>query len=301
MSRSSILSGLVWKIIFTFVFALSLCELLFKIPQVKKMFYAIEQQTGPEAYNPGLSRINSLAKLEVYTDSLYQQSIENIPPGLNRYPLIIGNVIRNRFYHGYLTYDIGNNFLAMLAGKISGRTYDAIVKADEILKYSGADCRQQSLVMMELLRKKGYSVRAVYLKSKKYNDEHYSFETFYSNAWHFSDPDLEPDADMLLHKNRPSVALLARDSLLLTNVYSKQDPGKITDLFKSYQYGKVNEIVPARLYILHTITKWGSNLAVVLCIIIYFVFMRNTNRAPKTMVSLPGMQKPWKTVLASLF
>lgn len=302
MKGIALLTGFLLKIGFTFVFVLSFFELLFLIPPVRNFFGSQAQPIRDESYDPALFRLNSVAKLEAYTDSLYQlPPADTIRKGEARFPLILGEIVRMRFFHGYPAYGVGNNFLAMFASRLTGRSYDAIVNADDILKYPNADCRQQSLVMMELLRKRGYLVRSVHMKAEKAKEEHFTFETFYDGSWHFSDPDLEPNAELLLHKRRPSVEELSKDSAFLTTVYNKQKPAMIVELFHSYRLGKVNELMPSRVYMFHSVTKVLSGITWIICLLIYFVFLRSGKMSFRPYFVMPEPQRRWQTAFSSLF
>jgi hypothetical protein len=157
----------------------------------------------------------------------------------------------------------------MLAGKISGKSYDAIIEVDDILKYSEADCRQQSLVMMEVLRNKGYPVRSISLKDSLYGGGHYTFEAYYNRDWHFFDPDAEPNNDLLLRRNRPSIAKLTKDPAFLTSIYPMFPPSHVIRVWSNFKYGKINEMIPNHLYIFHNVTKFLSSSLWVLLLIIY--------------------------------
>ncbi|MES1198083.1 MAG: hypothetical protein ABUL41_02290, partial [Chitinophagaceae bacterium] len=109
-----------------------------------------------EDFDPSLVRLNSLDKIAAYCDSLYTEKsyIQNVKFE-ETYPEIVSGVIRNRFYHGYSLYGSYNNFLGALLSKVSMSGLKAIVIPNDILKYPYAACSQQSIVFMELLRRKG--------------------------------------------------------------------------------------------------------------------------------------------------
>lgn len=276
MRWGSIFFNLVWKIAFSVVFVLSFGELFFSIPQVKALSTYERHLTSDESFDPRLSRINSMKKLEMYSDSVYKNATVRKGRGVP-YPAVLNDIVYSRFYHGYLRYNAGNNFLAMFAGKASSRSYDDILVPEDIMKFSEAACKQQSLVMMKLLRKKGYPVRGLYMKSKRYNTEHFTFEVFYDNSWHFFDPDMEPNARLLNEMDRPSVATLAKDTLLIECIYShgQRDPSMMIDLLRSYQYEKINVLIPARTIIFRNVTRFFSYTGWIFCLIIYIFMYRN--------------------------
>jgi hypothetical protein len=280
MKRINFVFAITWKIIFTAVFVLSVIEI---VSAISGMGLPISKtETDMDNYfDPSLSKINSVKKLTQYADSVWGSVTIGDKYDSASFPEILSGIVRNRFRHGYPTsYEIGNNFIAKLMAKISGRSYDAVVIGNDILKFSHADCRQQCLVMMEVLRSKNYSVRGISLQAQNYNTEHYIFEAFYDSSWHFYDPDLEPSSKLLWQMNRPSIAMLAKDSSLTKLIYkdSWQNASLVVDLFRKYNYGNINAPIPKWLYFFHNISKALSLTAWMFCLALYFVFRRSTSR-----------------------
>jgi hypothetical protein len=304
MKKSRIFRSTLWAAFFSFLFVLSLCELLFKIPVVNKYFTAHSQMVKDELFDNGLARINSLEKLELYTDSLSRAVNADPRRTPQTYTTIVSNTVRERFYHGYLTYTLGNNFLAMLAGKITGRSYDAVIEADDILKANEADCRQQCLVMMELFRSKSYPVRAVFLDDRKRYGGHYTFEAYYDKDWHLFDPDAEPNTDVLLQGQRPSIAKLVADTAMLVKAYANHDRERVLTVFPQYKYGPINELIPMRLYIFHGITKFLSWILWFILLIAYLVTHPQVVRRYRMSGRLDypiAVKKGWQQTFNSLF
>ena len=208
-----------------------------------------------EDFDPSLLRLNTVAKLGAYCDSLYAEKTyaESDIRFEEKFPEIVSAVIRDRFYHGYSSYKIDNNFLAVLVSKFSMRGLSAIVIPDDILKYPYAACSQQSIVMMDILQRKGFTTRKVGFQGKL--NGHFCFEAYYEGGWHFYDPDMEPDVAVLNTYNHPSIALLARHPDILVKAYHQYPSEQVLDIFPNYFYGQVNSFAAPRAIIFQQLTK----------------------------------------------
>lgn len=219
---------------------------------------------GLEEYNPGLSRLNSVDKLVAYCDSLFNdRQIKNSNFQFSDgYPIIASEVIRNRFYHGYSSYSMQNNFAALLLEPLTGKWMSAIVLPEDIVKYPYAACSQQSIVMMELLERKGYETRKVTFNSKT-NRGHFAFEVKYNDGWHFFDPNMEPDLAVLIPKGMPSIKELMNESdkATILSAYHHLPLPQVLGIFDQYAYGKINTFPAPYAFIYQKSTKVLSNIA----------------------------------------
>jgi hypothetical protein len=211
-----------------------------------------------EEFDPSFSRLNTLDKLEQYCDSLYKDKIyeDKKLSFEKKYTEISLSVIRKRYYHGYSHYGFENNYMAVLLSKVTVAGYGAIVIPDDLLKYPFAACSQQSIVMMELLKRKGLKTRSVLFDGKI--SGHFSFEVFYNDAWHFYDPNMEPDDALLYIYNRPAISSLASNPSILLCAYKQYPQELILDVFSKYSYGAINEFPAKKAVFFHQLTKFLS-------------------------------------------
>jgi hypothetical protein len=105
-----------------------------------------------------------------------------------------------------------------------------------------------------LLRRKGFTTRKVIFTNGKENG-HFAFETFYNGSWHFSDPNLEPNRELLISRNNPSVATLAADKELLLAAYAHLPKQKVLGIFGKFAYGVPNKFPAPRAVFYQHITK----------------------------------------------
>lgn len=263
--------GLIIKTVLALFFVLSIYDFI----QARRMEifpFASKVSNLEEDYDPSLARLNSEKAFLKYTDSQYR-SLPIAEQDSAAYALIIGNVGRKRFYHEFLTYEPGSNFLAWIVAKVSGRAVNEVWVPDHILKSGKAICGQQSVVVMSALKERGFRVRAVYFDHPIFGG-HFALETYYSGDWHFFDPDIEPDSDVLLSKNRPSIAELTKDTALLIKAYKHRNSEEMVKLFSSYRYGSENELVSSSMYSFQLATNWLSQTLWIFILAGWLIFLK---------------------------
>ena len=212
-----------------------------------------------EAFNPSLLRLNSMKKIELYCDSIYAEqaladSIENFE---SAYTDIVSTAVKDRFYHGYSYYGMNDNYMAVLISRATMPGLGALVIPDDILKHPSAACSQQSIVMMEILKRKGFKTRKVGFSGKRYGG-HFAFEVFYEGSWHFNDPNLEPDKTVLDAYGQPDIAFLTHHPDVLLKAYRNWPKEEIMDIFSNFHYGAVNTFPAPRAIIFQRATAFLS-------------------------------------------
>jgi len=138
-----------------------------------------------EKFDPSLIRLNSLSKLELYTDSLAAK--KNIIPGSLDYALLANEVVSERFYHKYATHNVSDNWIAAVAEKLTGYCLATNFTADDILKKPYGYCVQVNTVLIELLKLKHYDYKIVAFP------HHFALMSNINEKWYFFDPDQEPE------------------------------------------------------------------------------------------------------------
>jgi hypothetical protein len=212
-----------------------------------------------EEFDPSLLRLNNVTTLMMYCDSLYDESVasdKNSWRFEEEFPSMASTVVRKRFYHGYSYYGWRNNYMAGFFSKVMPEGLNAIVIPDDILKYPYAACSQQSIVLMQLLKRKGFNVRKVTFQGKM--GGHFCFEAFYNGSWHFFDPDMEPDNELLAKYNRPSVTFLSNHKDIMLHAYRQYPEDKMMDLFSSFSLGNVNSPAAPKAFLFQKISKFLS-------------------------------------------
>jgi hypothetical protein len=246
---------------FNFFLFLNVLQLSNINSALNNLDHEIPIYNGKEEFDHSLVKLNSVSKLEVYCDSIFEEKRHG-----NRfyafeenYPLIASSVVSKKFFHGYSSYGYSDNFMALMLEPLTRKWASAIVIPDDIMKYPYAACSQQSIVMMELLRRKGFAIRKVGFDGGKKYGGHFCFEAYYNNSWHFFDTDQEPDAEVLAKYNRPGIEFIAKNDAVLTAAYSHwNNQDKVRGLFKSYFYGRTNTFEAPNALIYQKATKFLS-------------------------------------------
>src|SRR5258706_9076581 len=120
-----------WDIVFgcLFLFSFTCFLLSLKGDFVPLHFGEKPAKLNYDEFDPSLMRLNTMAKLEDYCDSLYHANY----PG-RTYPGIVSDVVRLRFYHGYSYYDATHNPMAAFIAPFIKRGMAAIVMPNDIVK-----------------------------------------------------------------------------------------------------------------------------------------------------------------------
>ena len=245
-----------------------------------------------EAYDPSLSKLNSLDKLEQYCDSLYAEKAFSNPSVEfeSVYTDIVSNIIRNRFYHGYSYGGFSNNYVGELIARTTMPGLSALVAPDDILKYPFAACSQQSIVMMEVLKSKGFKTRKITFDNLRVGG-HFAFEVFYDDKWHFHDHNMEPDKDLLDKYGRPDINFLVDHPDILVQAYNHYPKDKILGIFSSHSYGAINTFPAPRAIVFQRVTKFLS-YTVWCFFFIAFLIVRRKYLRTSTKISSQSIRIP---------
>ena len=226
-----------------------------------------------ELFRPELFYVNSIDKALYYTDSIYNN---NSYFDTAQYVQIVSKFCKERFCHSLSHYSLSDNWIAYFSGKLVWSHLSAIVISDDILKHSEGLCSQQTIIFMELLRKKGINVRSVGLGYKE-GPGHFLCEVHYNDSWRLHDVTMEPKWNRVenIHKSL-NYYLHNKDSLFLA--YEGRLGRKIFNkLMERSEYGEVNEIPGKRMFIFQKITYFFT-YTLPLFFLFMFVFTYNKLR-----------------------
>jgi hypothetical protein len=248
-------------IFFGSLFLISLFPFLFKI-----VADSPQRTLKKELFDPNLVRLNSLDKIVSYIDSLYASQTL---PGLDTaaYVSIASETIKKRFCFGLSNYNISDNWIAYASGKLVWSHFLGIVDPNDILKHPCGLCSQQTIVFMEILKRKGVKVRSVGLGPKE-GPGHFLCEVFYKDAWHLHDVTMEPLWKKVgNHHKSIEYYLQNKDSLYLA--YQMQyDKPLFYKLLNKVEFGKTNEFPAKNMLLFHKFTLFFTYLMP-----LFFLFM----------------------------
>jgi hypothetical protein len=184
---------------------------------------------GKEMFDPSLGHLNSIDKLQAYIDS--SSKARQVAPGTGKHLLLMEDVLKRRFYHGFSQFSGRDNWIASLGDRLFGYGLANKVMPNDILQHSYAACSQQGLVMQALLKRYGIKYRVLRF------DHHYALEAYVGGQWLFTDANMEPNMDSTAR--RPDRWLHAADSLK-----KYYDANRYTDLDYKFGVGKAARIGP---------------------------------------------------------
>ena len=217
-----------------------------------------------EQFDPRLSYLNSIDKLEAYIDS--NEAKDHFSPGSVDYVVTISYAIRERFYHGFSHFSMQENWIAALSEKVFGYGLASKVKPDDIMQHPYAACSQQSMVMMSILRRKNISYRSVGFP------HHFALEVLVNGKWYYFDPNMEPN---MTNNDR----LEANWKCCADNLKKFYDTARFKDLDWKFgkgltvTNGKINDIPASHAKIFQSVTAFVSHI--LWCIPLLFVLYRS--------------------------
>ena len=230
------------------------------------------QYDHKELFDPRLAYINSTEKLIEVSDSMAKQN--NIAPNSFAYALMVTHLLRARFYHGFSRYPLDQNWIAATGEYCFGYGLASIVKPDDILKYSFGGCSQQSMVLMEVMKRKNISYRSVGFP------HHYATELKFNGNWYFFDPNMEPNIP-------DSDRLESKWNCCADNLKKYYDTSRFKDLDwkfgKNLQVtlGKENSINARNASLFHTTTKYLSKTLWLFPLLIVFTRRKKVSNRSK--------------------
>ncbi len=227
-----------------------------------------------EDYNPKLHYLNSIDKIIDYADSVYNYNSNNDfdLQGIDTavYVSIVSDLIKKRFYFGLSNYNISQNWIAALFGELFWPHLSAIVEPNDILHYSEGLCSQQTIVFMEILKKRGIKVRSVGL-GKKEGPGHFLCEVYYRDSWRLHDVTKEPQWFKITnHHQSMDYYIHNKDSLykVYENSLPKEDFNK---LLEKIAYGKPNEFPAKNMLLFHQITLILTYIIPLFFLLLFFI------------------------------
>lgn len=277
-------------IVFLLLFFISILPFFGRLfPQERQMV------VQNELFTPGLERLNSVDKMVDYADSVYTKDASAFDTAA--YVHIVSRAVREKFYHGLSQYTISENWIAYLSGKLLWSHLSAIVIPDDILKHSDGLCSQQTIVFMEVLKRKHINVRSVGLGYKE-GPGHFLCEAHYLGSWRLHDVTVEPQwKNVVGHHESMAYYLDHKDSLY--TVYKNRMQKDIFDkITEKATYGKVNEFPAQNMLIFQKTTKFLTYLFPLFCLLMSFRLYKTRSKKQSVPVSVGSSHKQEETALA---
>lgn len=231
-----------------------------------------------DVIGPRLSKLNSMEAMAKYVDELYDE--KKIDGALDTmvYVELLSTSIKQRFQHGLSNYELAENWIAYLCGKLFWPHFYAIVIPDDILKHKDGLCSQQTIVFMDLLRRKGIGMRSVGLGYPE-GPGHFLCEVNYKGRWHLYDVSLEPTWSVIANKHQSlDYYMQNKDSLFLA-YQTKISRNTFDKLTEKVVFGKPNKFPAEKMKLFHKSTLIISYM---LPLLFGFLFGRSVYKERKT-------------------
>lgn len=210
--------------------------------------------TSNDLFNPDLGRLNSTESLVKYVDSLNFLSPNKQYLDTLRYIESLSTVIKERFKHGMSLYSLNDNWISYLSGSIFWDHLMALVLPDDILKHKEGLCSQQTIVFLEVLKRKGIGFRSVGLGYKE-GPGHFLCEVYYAGNWHLYDVTKEPDWSKVSEPHKSLQYYLTNNKELLLVYGGNIDANTFFKIMNRVSYGEANKMPAQKMALFHRVTK----------------------------------------------
>ena len=226
-----------------------------------------------ELFEPVLLKINSIDKAADYIDGQYEAERKSSGFDTADYVKIVSKFTKSRFYHGLSHYNIHENWIAFLAGKLLWSHLSAIVDPNDILKHPDGLCSQQTIVFLELLKGKGIKARSIGLGYPE-GPGHFLSEVYYEGSWHLYDISAEPVWKRIYNDHKSMDYYMDhKDSLYV--VYDSRIPKDLFDkITQKISFGEINDFPAKNMLLLHKTTKIITYLLPVLFLFMFFLYYK---------------------------
>ena len=245
----------------TKAFLLALSILLF-LPNLCNIdIFSKAKYNNREKFNPQLSYINTVEKLEKYIDSIATE--KKYLSKSFEYVKSITEAIKYRFYHGFSHQMLSENWIAAVSERLFHYGLSCKVDPEEIMQNPNAACSQQSMVMMEILRRKRITYRSVGFP------HHFAMEAMVEKKWYYLDANMEPD---LSQKDR----LEENWSANTDSLKKYYDKSRFNDLDFKFgnackpSFSSLNDKPAKNAKLFQTVTKYASRLLWIFPLLIIF-------------------------------
>jgi hypothetical protein len=266
------------QIIIGFLFVLSIVPFFIRL--AKKNDNGVSKDKK-ELFCSELTSLNSVQQIVDYIDSTYHKSSTSKGLDTALYVKISSDFIKKRFYHGLSHYTINDNWIAAIAGKLFWSHLSAIVKPEDILKHGEGLCSQQTIVFLEVLRRKNIHFRTIGLGFKE-GPGHFLSEVSYNGSWHLHDVTVEPRWEKVVnHHKSIGYYMNNKDSLFLA--YDGRLDRKVFDrIMEKMVYGSVDEFPAKNMLLFHQITLVLTYLIPLVLFIMFFITLFKSKAVSKT-------------------
>ena len=232
-----------------------------------------------EQYDSTLSSVNSIDKALKYVDDLARINTTGTIDTL-RYVRSASQFTKSRFFHGLSRYKFSENWIAVVGGKLFWDHMSAIVNPEDIIKHSDALCSQQSIVFLEILKRRGIKSRSVGLGLKE-GPGHFLAEVYYDNEWHLYDVNKEPKWERIKNHHKSMEYYLLNKDTLFIPYEDQMEKSAFYKIIEKVEYGKINEFPAKNMILFHRTTNILTYLIPTFFFLLAFRFYSKVRKTAK--------------------
>ena len=207
-----------------------------------------------ELFNIELSRFQTIDDITAHIDRIYSATYSSSNIDTFAYVKITSDVIKKRFLQGLANYSVKENWIAVFCGNFFWGHISAIVEPDDILNYNQGLCSQQTIVFLEILKRKGFKTRWVGLGYKE-GPGHFLAEIYYQGKWHVYDVNLEPKWNRVTNDHESMDYYHELPDTLYAAYQGILDKQTFYKIMEKVEYGQPNEFPAKNMLLFHRITK----------------------------------------------
>lgn len=212
-----------------------------------------ERYSSEEQFSESLCNIKSIEAALEYVDKTSGRFEMGTFDTLS-YVKAASKFTKERFFHGLSRYSISENWIANIGAKCFWDHLSAVVNPDDILGYCGGLCSQQTIVFMEVLKRRGIKTRSVGLGYKE-GPGHFLCEVFYHGKWHLYDVTMEPQWIKVSLDHESMEYYQANKDSLFVAYDGRLTKSKFTRLMEKVEYGKPNDFPAKNMLMFHKVTR----------------------------------------------
>ena len=247
-----------------------------------------------ELFNIQLTRFKSVDDIIAHIDGVYSAKYSIKKMDTVGYVSITSDIVKKRFFHGLSVYSFKDNWITYVFGKLFWSHLNAIVDPDDILDYPEGLCSQQTIVFLEILKRKGIQTRWVGLGYKE-GPGHFVAEVFYESNWHLYDVNMEPKWEKIVNHHKSIGYYKINPDSLYTTYEGILDKTVFYKIMQKVKYGNVNEFPAKKMLLFHQLTKLLTYILPAFFLILIIITMNRKEIPAKILKKLPIKFKKQRT------
>lgn len=222
--------------------------------------------TKEEKFDSSFLSVNTEAKFDTLIFERFRKTNHDTAATV----LFLDTFLRKRFYNGYSVLSKEQNWIALCLGKLVWSHFQFPVIPNDILLHPSAACSQQGILFQDALDKLKIPCAVIkFYPLSKYTAGHYAISAFYTNSYHFFDPNKEP---MIVDSSMPSIETIV-DKKLYVKMYSKPSNMDFQAFFQKKSFARVTQtpFTIGNMYYFQSITAALSKWLWLFFILVYAI------------------------------